>query len=80
MEHIDSNLEIDRVLSAAWPEHLVLTDQPEDWRRLVEQIADLEELLVELHDGRDVHASRTIGRIKTLLESKRRSLREMDVG
>jgi hypothetical protein len=79
METTDGK-ELDRVLNAAWPEHLLLTDQPENWRRLVEQIAELEELLTDLHDIRDVHASRTIGRLKALLESKRRSLREMDVG
>lgn len=78
--HSNEIAEFDRILARDWPQQLVVTDQPESWSMLVEQIAELEELLVDLDCDHDVHASRSMDRIKALLEAKRRSLREIDVG
>ncbi|MEX2481819.1 MAG: hypothetical protein WD928_13255 [Gammaproteobacteria bacterium] len=78
--HPNDIAEFDRILAKDWPQQLVVTDQPESWSMLVEQIAELEELLVDLDCDRDVHANRSMDRIKALLEAKRRSLREIDVG
>ena len=43
---------------AAAPVRLVLTDAPDDWRSLVEQIAELEDILLEcgaIHDHDAAH-------------------------
>lgn len=78
--HSNEIAEFDRILARDWPQQLIVTDQPESWSMLVEQIAELEELLVDLDCDQDVHANRSMDRIKALLEAKRRCLREIDVG
>jgi hypothetical protein len=67
-------------LEPQWPARLVMTDTPDDWSKLVEQIAELEELLVEVSDGVDAAAVAVADRIRALLEDKRRLLHAIDVG
>ncbi len=63
-----------------WPARLVMTDAPEDWSVLVEQIAELEELLAEAVDGVDAGTAGAAVRIRELLENRRRLLHAIDVG
>ncbi len=65
---------------ANWPRQLVATDAPQGWTELVEQIAELEELLSELDGEEDSHAQQALARVRQLLEARRRSLRAIDVG
>lgn len=62
------------------PAQIVLTDQPGDWSRLVEQIVVLEELLAEASDGADEDASRSAATLSAMLRERRAALRELDVG
>jgi hypothetical protein len=67
-------------LDATWPRQLVATDAPQGWTALVEQIAELEELLSELDGEEDRHAQLALTRVRQLLEARRRSLRAIDIG
>jgi hypothetical protein len=67
-------------LDATWPRQLVATDAPQGWAELVEQIAELEELLSELDGEEDRHAQLALTRVRQLLEARRRSLRAIDIG
>ncbi|MEQ8232979.1 MAG: hypothetical protein RLW61_22145 [Gammaproteobacteria bacterium] len=70
----------DDALDGSWPSQLVVTDTPDSWTGLVEQIAELEELLNELEGGDDAHDLRAVAHVRALLLAKRRSLRAIDVG
>lgn len=59
---------------------LIVTEPPDDWCALVEQIAELEELLIELSGSRDRDAETGRPAIERLLGEKRRALRLIDVG
>ncbi len=64
---------------SAMPGRLMLTDTAPDWRSLVEQIAELEDILLECgaaHD-RDALFGRTW--LQKILSDKRRQLRDIDV-
>lgn len=67
-------------LDTCWPRQLVATDAPQGWTELVEQIAELEELLSELDGEEDSHAQHALARVRQLLEARRRSLRAIDIG
>lgn len=65
---------------ARCPSCLVVTDQPACWSQLVQQIAELEELLAELSGGDiDAFTAEAMQRISALLEDKRHALRAIDV-
>ncbi len=59
---------------------LIVTEPPDDWRALVEQIAELEEMLSEISGSRDHQAEAGRPGIERLLGEKRRELRLIDVG
>lgn len=61
------------------PTRLVLTDVPDDWRSLVEQIAELEDILLECGAVHDQDADHGRAWLHTLLVDKRRQLRRIDV-
>lgn len=63
-----------------WIRTLIVSDAPDDWRVLVEQIVELEEMLGEIAVCRDADAE--IGRpaLERLLREKRDELRRIDVG
>ena len=64
---------------ATTPVRLLLTDAPDDWRSLVEQIAELEDILLEcgaIHDQDAIHGRTWL---QNLLVDKRRQLRRIDV-
>lgn len=50
------------------------------WSGLVEEIAELEELLADLAEDPDLGASTLTVRLQRLLDDKRRALRSADVG
>ena len=58
---------------------LVLTDAPDDWRVLVEQIAELEDILLECGAVHDQDADHGRACLHSLLLDKRRQLRRIDV-
>lgn len=58
---------------------LVLTDAPADWRSLVEQIAELEDILLECGAVQDQDADHGRACLHSLLQDKRRQLRHIDV-
>lgn len=61
------------------PTKLVLTDVPDDWRSLVEQIAELEDILLECGAIHDREAMPARIWLQSLLMDKRRHLRRIDV-
>ena len=61
------------------PLRVVLTDTPDNWRSLVEQIAELEDILLECGAVHDEDADHGRACLETLLQSKRRQLRHIDV-
>ena len=61
------------------PVRLVLTDAPDDWRALVEQIAELEDILLECGAVHDQDADHGRACLHSLLLDKRRQLRRIDV-
>lgn len=65
-------------LAARVVRRVIVTDAPENWQTLVEQIAELEDLLTE-NAPRDPDAY--VGRawLEQLLTAKRRRLRNIDV-
>ena len=67
-------------LETSWPRQLVVTDTPESWSELVEQIAELEELLHDLERDDDADDLRAVAHVRALLNAKRRCLRAIDVG
>jgi len=62
------------------PASLVLTDPPEDWCGLVDQIATLEEMLAEITGSGDRDALAGLPALERLLGERRRQLRHIDVG
>ena len=54
--------------------------QTTSWSGLVEEIAELEELLADFAQDADLRASMLTARLQELLEDKRRALRTADVG
>lgn len=72
------NLSAAATLTAA-PIRLVLTDAPDDWRALVEQIAELEDILLECGASHDQDADHGRAWLHSLLLDKRRQLRRIDV-
>ncbi|MBK6659732.1 MAG: hypothetical protein IPG43_16985 [Proteobacteria bacterium] len=54
-------------------------DAPTDWRSLVEQIAELEDILMECGAALDRGADLGRARLHRLLRDKRRQLRGIDV-
>lgn len=62
------------------PPRLVLGDTPADWRSLVEQIAELEDILTECGAVHDQDADDGRAHLRSLLFNKRRQLRGIDVG
>ena len=65
--------------TALKPGRLMCTETPPDWRSLVEQIAELEDILLEcgaIHD-RDAIYGRAW--LQNILLNKRRQLRDIDV-
>ena len=61
------------------PVRQVLTAAPEDWRSLVEQIAELEDILLECGAVHDQDADHGRACLHSLLQDKRRLLRRIDV-
>ena len=61
------------------PVRLVLTDAPDDWRSLIEQIAELEDILLECGAVHDRDADHGRAWLHNLLVDKRRQLRRIDV-
>ena len=61
------------------PVRLVLTDAPDDWRSLIEQIAELEDMLLECGAVHDQDADHGRAWLRNLLLDKRRQLRRIDV-
>lgn len=61
------------------PVRLVLTDAPDDWRSLIEQIAELEDILLECGAVHDQDADHGRTWLHNLLLDKRRQLRRIDV-
>lgn len=59
---------------------LAMTDTPECWSRLVEQIAELEELLAETEIEIDAYGNAVTSEIRALLQQRRERLCELDVG
>ena len=64
---------------ATAPVRLVLTDAPDDWRSLIEQIAELEDILLECGAVHDQDADHGRAWLHNLLVDKRRQLRRIDV-
>jgi len=62
------------------PVKRVLTDVPDDWLTLVEQIAELEDILLECGASHDQDADHGRAWLQDLLVNKRRQLRRIDVG
>jgi hypothetical protein len=65
--------------TAAMPGRLLLTDTPPDWRALVEQIAELEDILLECGAAHDRDALYGRAWLQKILVNKRRQLRDIDV-
>ena len=63
----------------AMPGRLLLTDTPLDWRSLVEQIAELEDILFECDAALDQDAVHGRAWLQKILLNKRRQLRDIDV-
>jgi hypothetical protein len=61
------------------PAKLVLTDAPDDWLSLVEQIAELEDILLECGAAQDQDADHGRAWLHDLLLDKRRQLRRIEV-
>lgn len=61
------------------PGHLLLTETPLDWRSLVEQIAELEDILLECGAAHDRDAIHSRAWLQNILLNKRRQLRDIDV-
>ena len=77
---VAENPNLSDLFDARCPSCLVVTDQPASWTQLVQQIAELEELLLELSAGDiDAFAADAVHRIKALLQEKRQTLRAIDV-
>lgn len=64
---------------AVAPMRLMLTDAPDDWRSLVEQIAELEDILLECGAVHDHDAIFGRAWLQSMLMDKRRQLRRTDV-
>lgn len=64
---------------AAMPGRLRLTDTLLDWRALVEQIAELEDILLECGAALDHDAVYGRAWLQKILLNKRRQLRDIDV-
>ena len=64
---------------ATMPGRLLLTDTPLDWRALVEQIAELEDILLECGAALDQDAVYGRAWLQKILLNKRRQLRDIDV-
>lgn len=58
---------------------LMLTETPPDWRSLVEQIAELEDILLECGAAHDRDAIYGRAWLQKILLNKRRQLRDIDV-
>lgn len=61
------------------PVRRALTDAPDDWRSLIEQIAELEDILLECGAVHDRDADHGRAWLHNLLLDKRRQLRRIDV-
>ena len=65
--------------TAPQPGRLMLTETPSDWRSLVEQIAELEDILLECGATHDRDAIYGRAWLQKILLNKRRQLRDIDV-
>ena len=64
---------------ASAPAKMVLTDAQDNWLTLVEQIAELEDILLECGASHDQDADHGRAWLQDLLSTKRRQLRRIDV-
>lgn len=63
-----------------WRGPLVMTDDADDWRALVAQIGELEDLLAELDGENDAFSLQAAEQLKQLLTARRRSLETHKTG
>ena len=73
------NKAVEILSTAPMPGRLMLTDTPLDWRSLVEQIAELEDILLECGAALDRDAVYGRAWLQKILLNKRRQLRDIDV-